>query len=217
MIQISDTIEYIKGDENPLSSDVIFIKGDSATWVFDVGNNDESFEAIKTAALEKPLNIIISHFHPDHMGNLSRVKVLDNVNFYVSKNTYNYSKIGNIVDEEMNVTDGVRLKIFKMPSSHAKGCLCVEINDEITLLGDAIYPGYNTRSTEIGKKEYSKEFKKYNVQFLKEQIDLLNNLKSDKVFMAHEKRPETKKLIIIKFLESIYHKREAGEPYICIF
>ena len=38
--------------------------------------------------------IVISHFHPDHMGNLSRVKELDNVNFYVSKNTYNYSKIG---------------------------------------------------------------------------------------------------------------------------
>ena len=34
--EISEKIKYVTSGENPLSSDVILIYGDKATWVFDV-------------------------------------------------------------------------------------------------------------------------------------------------------------------------------------
>ena len=45
--EISEKIKYVTSGENPLSSDVILIYGDKATWVFDVGTNDEAFDTVE--------------------------------------------------------------------------------------------------------------------------------------------------------------------------
>lgn len=232
-IQVSDTIEYITSSENPLSSDVAFITGDRAIWIFDVGANDEAFEAIKSLIFDsesnKDINIVISHFHRDHMGNITRIKELPvgdkSVNYYVSAYTKKHCEIGTVVEDDIYFEDGVRIHIFPISSTHSKGCLCLEIGEEALFIGDSIYPSYKSidedgiTMSECANKfenrgEYRKQHKVYNVQHLKQQIDKLKTVKAKKLFLAHEKNPLVRTQIIIIFLERIYKKREQGNPYI---
>lgn len=233
-VNVSEKIEYITSGENPLSSDVIFIKGDKATWIFDVGANDEAFNAIEELvsdeASNRDVNIVISHFHRDHMGNLMRILSIpepkNSINFYVSKYTKKRSNVGNIVEEDLFFDDGVRIHIFPMPSTHSKGCLCLEADDEAVFIGDSMYPAYKTVEDLTGtdmnssvdkfdsRNEYRKQHKVYNVQHLKDQIEILKAIDAKKVYLSHEKSPLVRKAIIVKFLESVYDKREQGNPYI---
>ncbi|MDO4188469.1 MAG: MBL fold metallo-hydrolase [Lachnospiraceae bacterium] len=257
-VEISDRIEYIVSSESPLSSDVVFVKGDKATWIFDVGASDEAYEAISKAICEELLNlrrgvnIVISHFHEDHMGNLQKImkhardvqksresnsetsdesSMCKSVNLYVSRYTCKHCKADTIdedfvtiVDEQVTVDDGVKIHIFPIPSTHSKGCLCLEVGDEIIFMGDSIFPSYKMirdGESEMGtsydlyekNSEYRKQVKVYNVQHLKEQIDLLKMLLGTNVFLSHEKRPLVKKAIIVRFLESVYAKREKDNPF----
>ena len=243
--EISEKIKYVTSGENPLSSDVILIYGDKATWVFDVGANDEAFDTIEHLICEtlsekewniqneltgkRDVNIVISHFHRDHMGNLERIAKIpatgNRVNLYVSSYTNRYCKSGNIVDKEITIDDGVKIRIFPMESSHSKGCLCLAVNDEVAFIGDAIYPAYKTIDDKSGKmdvcvdkfdnrRDYRKQQKVYNVQHMKSQLEKLKSLDVKKVFLAHEKNPLVRKEIMVVFLERIYNKLEAGNPYI---
>ena len=213
--------------------------------MFDVGANDEAFDTIEHLICEtlseqewnlqneligkRDVNIVISHFHRDHMGNLERIAKIpatgNCVNLYVSSYTNRYCKSGNIVDEEITIDDGVKIRIFPMESSHSKGCLCLAVNDEVAFIGDAIYPAYKTIDDKSGKmdvcvdkfdnrRDYRKQQKVYNVQHMKSQIEKLKSLDVKKVFLAHEKNPLVRKEIMVVFLERIYKKREAGNPYI---
>ena len=223
-IKITDRIEYIAASENPLSADVVFVKGNDSIWIFDVGESDEAYEAIAELLKDNQVNIILSHFHRDHMWNLERIAAIPTVdrcvNLYVSKHTYKYAKTGIIVEDDVVIDDGVKIHIFPISATHSKGCLCLEVDDEITFLGDAIYPAYKGRGEGDeyiileNRRKYQKQGKAYNVQLLREQIETLKSLKSDQLFMAHEVRPIVKRKIIIRFLESIYDKREPGEPFI---
>ena len=84
-MKINDKIFYIKASEEPLSADVIFVEGQEYLYVFDVGNNEEVAEYIN--AIPKKKRVILSHFHPDHMGNIGRVK-FDTVFFGVTTEKY---------------------------------------------------------------------------------------------------------------------------------
>ena len=86
LIKLNEFISYLPATEKPLSCDVVFIKTDKATWIFDVGLNKEAVSEIKK--IEGTKNIVISHFHPDHILNLVNVSA-DNI--YVSKNTKKYT------------------------------------------------------------------------------------------------------------------------------
>lgn len=230
-ISISDkTIEYLPCSDNPLSSDVVFIKGDSSIWIYDVGTSDEAFGIIKdvissSCEENKSVNIVISHFHKDHMGNLSRILDFHDevksrnagvceLNVYVSANTFKYSHAGIVVSEKKTFCDDLNICLFPIPSSHAKGCLAMMVDDELVVLGDAIYPGYNSHDVLTDKKSYKREGKKYNVQILKEQIDVMRESEAKYLFIAHLDRPKVRREIIVKFLMSIYEKRTPGEPFI---
>lgn len=235
-VEVSERIEYIEGQENPISSEVVIVKGDNATWIYDVGTSDEAFDAISELILDmdsgRDVNIVISHFHKDHMGNLDRIAKIPVtgkcVNLYVSSYTYERSKTGIIVDNDITIDDGVKIHIFKMPSTHSKGCLCMEAGGEVVCVGDAVFPAYKKLENEktgemsacvdvfVNKDDYKHQYKVYNVQHLKNQIDMLNSIESTKIFMSHEKRPIAKKAVIVKFLESIYAKREQNNPLILI-
>lgn len=248
-IEITDKIKYIPSGETPLSSDVVFIRGNSSLWIYDVGANDEAFnaitEVIKNAGIANMtgemnssvghtgiVNIVISHFHKDHMDNLERLKPFiegnEKINVYVSPYTYKRSKIGTEVEEDIFFDGNMKMHIYSMPSSHAKGCLCLQIDDEIVFMGDSIFPQYrmleSDSNSDMGEassyyessNEYKKQYKAYNSQKLKEQIDMLNGSDVKKVFLSHEKRPVIRKLIIVKYLESIYSKRQKDNPFIYI-
>ena len=92
--EIADKISYIPSQDSPLSADVAIING-NRTYLFDVGSSDIAYEEISN--IEGDKCAIISHFHPDHIGNLSRLLSLP---IYVSANTFKYASRGTVIEEE---------------------------------------------------------------------------------------------------------------------
>lgn len=207
---INDRISYLKSQVNPLSADVICVKGDESTWIFDVGQSDEAYEKIK--AIEGHKNIVLSHFHADHIGNVGRLMGLsgNDITLFVSKQiqkytrkfTLGYKNSEILVESETLLNDGVGIRIVPMPSSHSKGCLVLEVAGEYAFLGDSAYPMQRD-----GKRVY-------NVQKLKEQMAVVNELHAKQLYLSHEERPIISRNAIAKFLESIYEKRDSQDVYI---
>jgi len=211
-IYITDTISYIPASRNPLSADVGIIEGEEYLYLFDVGNNEEV--AAYLDALPKKKKVILSHFHADHTGSIGRLSFETVYAGPIMGKYYQYFVPGyekdkepekyQTVTEPVKISDGVALEIYPMPSSHAKGSLLLLVDGEYIFLGDGIY----------SRKKDGRAV--YNVQLLKEQIKLLQELSGEKLILSHEKRPVKGKKGMVKFLEKIYEKREKNNPYIAI-
>ena len=211
-VNINEYLSYIPASKNPLSADVVLIEGEEYLYLFDVGNNVEV--AAYLDELPKKKKVILSHFHADHTGSIGRFSFETVYAGPIMGKYYQYFVPGFEKDEEsekyqkvvepVKIVDGVELEILPLPTSHAKGSVLVQVNGEYILLGDGIY----------SRKKDGKAV--YNVQLLKEQIKLLQELPGDKLFLSHEKRPVKAKKSMIKFLEKIYEKREKNSPYIAI-
>ena len=131
IIRINDRISYIKASNKPLSADVGMIEGDGYLWLFDLGADESVSEVIN--GINKQKIAVISHFHPDHMGNLDKIDLKE---IFLGANTFGYAGRGNIVENDVFTDDGVKIHIFPLPSSHAKGSVGMEIG-EYAFLGDA--------------------------------------------------------------------------------
>ena len=70
-VTINDRISYLPGREEPLSSEVVVIKGDTYTWIYDVGAGEEALSYIN--GLEGEKYVALSHFHNDHTENLPKI------------------------------------------------------------------------------------------------------------------------------------------------
>lgn len=92
-------------------------------WFYDVGDGEENADPRMEGA-----NIVLSHFHRDHTGNIERIH---EGALYGSKETCRHMGRGTIVEQER--TEG-RLRIFPLPSSHARGCLGLEVDGGTLLL-----------------------------------------------------------------------------------
>ncbi len=216
--KIDENISYIPASMNPLSADVAFIKTENATWIFDAGSSDEAFDAI--SAVQGKKNIVLSHFHPDHTANVTR---LEFDNLFMSNHTARYFR--NFIDgthggnsgisnsdnnkPDVKIVDGTFKdestgpKIYTIPSSHAKGCLCL------------VYKGYAF----LGDATYCKEkngLRVYNVQQLKAEISFIESLQCRYVCLSHDEKFVHEKLMILKLLKSIYDKRTENEPFISV-
>jgi len=195
---------HIESGLEPLSSDLFIIKGEKEYWIFDAGNNDAAADAVN--ALEGKKNLIISHFHEDHIGNIRRVK-FDNV--YVTKFTSKYVEEFadniTIITETTVINDGdVSLSVIPMPSSHSKGSLALELNGEYVFMGDSAYG-----AGKDGKVQY-------NVSLLKAQTELLKKLDCTYCVISHEQRPVYRRETIIRNFDRIYLKREKDSAFIII-
>ena len=195
--KITDSIYYINATESPLSADVGIVEGKEYCWIYDVGCNEEACQAL--AGIKKDKAVVLSHFHPDHIGNLSRVSCSK---LYCGDNTYKYIHTGEIVDRNIVMEDGVSIHLFKIPSSHAKGSIGMEVNGEYAFWGDAAYC-----TTKSGKRVY-------NAQLLLEQIRLLEGLSSKYILLSHEEEFVTEKDKLLEMLYSRYVKRDAKSPFI---
>ncbi len=216
--KIDENISYIPASMNPLSADVAFIKTENATWIFDAGSSDEAFDAI--SAVQGKKNIVLSHFHPDHTANVTR---LEFDNLFMSNHTARYFR--NFIDgthggnsgisnsdnnkPDVKIVDGTFKdestgpKIYTIPSSHAKGCLCLVYKD-YAFLGDATY---------CKEKNGSRV---YNVQQLKAEISFIESLQCRYICLSHDEKFVHEKLMILKLLKSIYDKRTENEPFISV-
>lgn len=122
---------------------------------------------------------------------------------YQGKYTYRHTRRGVVVQEDIHIQDGnVSFHIFPLPSSHAKGCVALEVNEEWCFLGDALYA--------MQKCEHNL----YNTGILKEEINVLQNIKAEKLMLSHRTPFEKPKGIIMRWLSEIYDRRVKGEVYI---
>lgn len=229
--KINEYISYIPATEIPISSDVGIIYGKNCTYVFDVGSIPESLDFLHS--LNGNVKIVISHFHADHTWWLTRHRpgeegmlpgdtlslTYEPVKYeklYIGKGTERYLPDGEMISEPYIIWDEIadredkplKLEILPMPSSHSKGSLALVVNDEYIFMGDSTYCRY------IPKREGVEDHVEYNVQKLKEQIELLKSIKAEKCLISHEKRIMRPKKVVIRQLESIYAGRQPGENVI---
>lgn len=188
---ITEQIGYIPASDVPLSADVGIVRTPSGVWLFDVGaREDVRFDA---ANVER---IVLSHFHPDHVSALSgypEVPVLG------SRETVKHTRRGEIVTGDLFFDD---LHVFPLPSSHAKGCLGLEIAGEYAFVGDGLY----CRRAD-GRLCW-------NVSLLHDQIALLKRLSADKLLLSHRPGMIRQKQDVLAELEAVYARRTKNEPEI---
>lgn len=196
LIEINQYFSYFPSSENPLSAEVFFIEGINYNYIFDVGANEESLQAILS---EEKRIIILSHFHQDHGTNIRKIEF---EKLYVDKKSRDYYDMGEVVEERLQVEDGVKLEIIPVKTSHSKTGLLLNINEEYLLTGDALY-----MSSVNGRRCY-------NAQLLKETITCLRNTKTKKIILSHDRQLVYSYEETLQKLEEIYAKREKNNPYI---
>lgn len=206
MIQLTEIISYKKATREPLCADIGIIRGKEKLWLYDVGTGDEARLKIRRLQEEagQDLSVVLSHFHPDHTGNLLQLleEFTTESALYVGENTYKYTQTGIVVKEDLYIEDGEEFHLFPLPSCHAKGSLGLEISGEYAFLGDGIY------STQKGGRRV------YNAQLLLEEIRVLKALRAETFLLSHRDPMMVKKETVIAWLEQIYAGREKGNAYI---
>ena len=219
IVKLNDRIQYLQVSYDPLSADVVAVRGDSAWWIFDVGACDMAVDFINALprnpanddAVSLKKNIVISHFHRDHLLNVVRhcngEVSLDFDTLYVGSHA---SKVvGEMSDREkvvvtspLSFDDGMRIEILPIPNSHAKGSLILVV-DDFVFLGDATYPMVGHGEPDV-----------YNVQILGEQIRFLKSLAQTRFCLSHNRGLVRDRNSVIQFLESVYARRQKNENYI---
>lgn len=210
-IEILPKVFCLPATHEPLSADVFAVQGDWAWWIFDVGATNMAVEFINGLPSElngrtMHRNIVISHFHGDHLCNLQRAlqgetKLLYH-DIFVGANTHKYIKTGHVVNEPQTIEDGLQIQILPVPNSHAKGSLALVIDHEVALLGDATYP--QVRPIKDA----------YNVQLLAEEIKILQGLEVRYFALSHKKPVVREKASVVAYLEGVYAKRQKDNPLI---
>lgn len=192
-IQISEKISYLASSEDPLSADVGIIRENGTTWLYDVGDGEQYIK--KT---DDGYTVVLSHFHKDHTGNIDKVRAKE---LYLSKETYAHVGKGIVVSEDIYVGN---LHVFPLPSSHAKGCLGLEVDSTYAFVGDAIYSKAKDGCLI------------FNAQLLREEIAVLKGLKASVLLVSHYDGLVRKKEDVIAELEEIYRMREKSSSEIRI-
>ena len=198
-LPLFDGVSYIPAGNEPLSADIGVFRCRSGIWLFDAGYGEKPLKAVQ--ALGTDLTVVISHFHQDHMGNVPQlpIKSLYGGGFTVKKLGF-----GNEVKEDVCIEDGLLMHILPLPSSHAKGSLCLEVNEKYVFTGDGL-------GGAMVKGEYC-----HNVGMLKECINTLKRLKAEYVIQSHRFDQILPKQEVIDRLEKLYACREKNNSYIII-
>lgn len=196
--KIAENIAFIKSTEDPLSADVGLIFGERYLWLYDVGNNPYTTRCLND--IDSPKNAVLSHFHPDHIGALSRLSI---ENVYLGAKTLKYIGYGAVVRGDVHIDDGVKLHLFELPSSHAQGSIGLEVGD-YAFLGDGIYS--NVKS---GREVY-------NAGLLQAQIAKLKSLSAKYFLLSHDERYIVPRGKIISELERIYSRGQKNDAYIAV-
>ena len=92
--------------------------------------------------------------------------------------------------------------MFPLPSSHAKGCIALEVDGKYCFTGDGLY------AMQKGTQRL------YNAGVLKEEIAVLKNVKADSFMCSHRPPQVRSRNSVVRWLESIYEKRNKNSAYI---
>ena len=198
-ISIDGRLSYWKASQEPLSADIGVLEGDKYTWIFDVGNSPEAADCIRT--IPGPKRVVLSHFHQDHIGNWKEVEF---ETLYQGAHTFRYTNTGEIVRGSLTLEDGVPVRLLEIPSSHAKGCIGMEVNEKYAFLGDATYCTAKNTQGRLA----------YNANLLADELRVLRTLKAPYFLLSHNDAFVCKKEDVLAELEEIYARRDPQSPYI---
>ena len=188
---INEKISYIECSDDPLSADIGIIRDGDAVWLYDVGSDERAI-----SELTGNYNVVLSHFHQDHTGNIGKLNIKE---AFVSPETKRHVQMGTVADKDIYIGN---LHIFPLPSSHCKGCLGLEVDETYAFVGDALYSkardGYYI----------------FNAQLVKEEIAVLKQLKAPYLLVSHFKGMVRRRDEVIAQLEELYRSRDKNSPEI---
>lgn len=184
-IVINEKISYIECSDDPLSADIGIIRNGDAVWLYDVGSDERAI-----SELTGNYNVVLSHFHQDHTGNIGKLNIQK---AFVSHETNRHVQMGTIADKDIYIGN---LHIFPLPSSHCKGCLGLEVDESYAFVGDALY------------SKFRDGYYIFNAQLLKDAITVLKTLKAPFLLVSHLKGMVRRRDEVIAELEDLYHSRE---------
>lgn len=190
-IVINEKISYIECSDDPLSADIGIIRNGDAVWLYDVGSDERAI-----SELTGNYNIVLSHFHQDHTGNIGKLNIKE---AFVSHETKHHVQMGTIADKDIYIGN---LHIFPLSSSHCKGCLGLEVDETYAFVGDALY------------SKFRDGYYIFNAQLVKEEIAVLKKLKAPYLLVSHFKGMVRRRDEVIAELEELYHSRDKNSPEI---
>ena len=182
---INEKISYIECSDDPLSADIGIIRDGDAVWLYDVGSDERAI-----SELTGNYNVVLSHFHQDHTGNIGKLNIKE---AFVSPETKRHVQMGTVADKDIFVGN---LHIFPLPSSHCKGCLGLEVDETYAFVGDALY------------SKFRDGYYIFNAQLVKDAISVLKTLKAPFLLVSHLKGMVRRRDEVIAELEDLYHSRE---------
>lgn len=200
-IPIDGRLSYWKATQEPLSADIGVLEGDKYTWIFDVGNGPEAAACLQS--LPRPKKAVLSHFHQDHIGNWREAEL---ETLYQGAHTFRYTGVGEVVRGSLTLEDGILIRLFEIPSSHAKGCIGMEVDEKYAFLGDATYC----------TAKYTQGRLAYNANLLAGEIEVLRTVKAPRLLLSHDGAYVRKKEDVLAELEEIYARRNSQSAYIFI-
>ena len=159
---INEKISYIECSDDPLSADIGIIRDGDAVWLYDVGSDERAI-----SELTGNYNVVLSHFHQDHTGNIGKLNIKE---AFVSPETKRHVQMGTVADKDIYIGN---LHSFPLPSSHCKGCLGLEVDETYAFVGDALY-------SKLRDGYYI-----FNAQLVKDAIAVLKKLKAPYLLVSH--------------------------------
>lgn len=214
LIKIEDNLYYLASEINPiLSAEVTMYFDPDEIWIYDIGHSVKSknllLDMISYCEREKiACNIVSSHFHEDHMGNLEQLA--GDFTLYTTKALIEHYKgltehIPNIILPSDNIFSvNTHIILYKIPSIHCKGCLGLEINKDYFLVGDSLYCKHIDGHVV------------YNQQLLRDQIKLFKSINAQKFIVSHDEKFVCDKEEVITKLEKILTYAVKDNAYIVL-
>lgn len=181
---INEKISYIECSDDPLSADIGIIRDGDAVWLYDVGSDERAI-----SELTGNYNVVLSHFHQDHTGNIGKLNIKE---AFVSPETKRHVQMGTVADKDIFVGN---LHIFPLPSSHCKGCLGLEVDETYAFVGDALY------------SKFRDGYYIFNAQLVKDAIAVLKKLKAPYLLVSHFKGLVRCRDEVIAELTELYQHR----------
>ena len=188
---INEKISYIECSDDPLSADIGIIRDGDAVWLYDVGSDEWAI-----SELTGNYNVVLSHFHQDHTGNIGKLNIKE---AFVSPETKRHVQMGTVADKDIYIGN---LHIFPLPSSHCKGCLGLEVDETYAFVGDALY------------SKFRDGYYIFNAQLVKEEIAVLKKLKAPYLLVSHFKGMVRRRDEVIAELTELYQYRDKNSPEI---
>ena len=181
---INEKISYIECSDDPLSADIGIIRDGDAVWLYDVGSDERAI-----SELTGNYNVVLSHFHQDHTGNIGKLNIKE---AFVSDETKRHVQMGTVADKDIYIGN---LHIFPLPSSHCEGCLGLEVDETYAFVGDALY------------SKFRDGYFIFNTQLVKDEIAVLKRLKAPYLLVSHFKGMVRRRDEVIAELEELYSLR----------